>query len=544
MPYVLEQSLQEIYEDRGWDLIANENRRGRRGHRLFPTLRDLSAKLDVVITRMGYEERITMDVRAGLLARINQLRLGGKGPMFNTRHSTPVETLFRNPCVLELKLLVNDDEKAFMIGLLLIRLYEVFDLQGQPPDNALQHVTLIEEAHRLLRNVSTESSSEVSANPKGKAIEVFANILSEIRAFGEGFLIAEQVPVKLTPDAIKNTNLKLLHRLVAEDDRKLVGSAINLNEAEVRHLAVLQSGDAVAYSEGMHKAVLNRVPLSYAKKAGAVHVEDRAVRESMENFWIQNSELRKPYAGCFRCHHSGGQHLCVTFEKDLEEPSLRRAFRRLFNSIRFNNQDAILSGAREFKSICQRLFASRAKELSIYCIFTGLVEPEVERRGEMAGWSFEDVDQTIQLFSFAFHQVAALLDTSPPGPWSIELLSPLDALLADLSSRVNGLYVSAELPFSGCEACWKKCQYRFDMERELRERSDGSGPPTADKANWLKQDFVPRSRLAASQTLPADSLLELANAALCFGVQVFARWDLYPHEQAQFAGQLANALKH
>jgi len=51
-----------------------------------------------------------------------------------------------------------------------------------------------------------KQGGEVTANPKGRAIEVFSNILSEIRAYGEGIIIAEQIPAKLIPDAIKNTS--------------------------------------------------------------------------------------------------------------------------------------------------------------------------------------------------------------------------------------------------------------------------------------------------------------------------------------------------
>ena len=273
MPYVLEQGLREVYCDRGWDLARNVNRRGSVSPRRFPTLSDLVAKVRDVVDRMGYDERISMDVKAGLVARLDQLRSGGgKGPMLDTRSSIPAAILFGSPCVLELKQLVDDDEKAFVIGLMLIRLYEYYEGgegRSTPSKGGLRHVTLIEEAHRLLRNVSTEQGGEVAANPKGRAIEVFANILSEIRAYGEGFVIAEQVPVKLVPDALKNTNLKLVHRLVADDDRKAVGGTMNLTESQTRHLMTLGRGQAVAYAEGMRKSVLVTVPLSKANAPSA-----------------------------------------------------------------------------------------------------------------------------------------------------------------------------------------------------------------------------------------------------------------------------------
>jgi len=207
------------------------------------------------------------------LARINQLRSGGgKGLMLASSVGIESSVLFGAPCILELKQIVSDDEKAFIIGLLLIRLYENYEGSSEAYAGRLRHVTLIEEAHRLLRNVSTEQGGEVTANPRGRAIEVFANILSEIRAYGEGFLIAEQIPVKLAPDAIKNTNLKIVHRLVAEDDRKALGSTMNLTESQTRYLSVLRSGEAVAFTEGMRKPVLLSISLS-SLKANGRHIQ-------------------------------------------------------------------------------------------------------------------------------------------------------------------------------------------------------------------------------------------------------------------------------
>lgn len=195
MPYILEQSIYEIYEDKGWDLSINKNYRGQSNKRAYPTLTDLYNKIGEVVDRLGYDERISMDVKAGLKARINNLRIGGKGLMLNTRRSIPVQDLFEKPAILELKQFVNDEEKAFVIGLLLIKLYEYYEAQYRAGTEVefgeLRHITLIEEAHRLLKNVPTESAGEESANPKGKAVETFANILSEIRAYGEGILIAE-----------------------------------------------------------------------------------------------------------------------------------------------------------------------------------------------------------------------------------------------------------------------------------------------------------------------------------------------------------------
>lgn len=256
MPYILETALYEVYEERGWNLATESNVRLTEGdwknrdqYPIFPTLTDLYNKVGQVTARLGYDEKLEQDVIAGLQARIGSMRLGPKGLMLDTPRGMPLEKLLQKPVVLELESIGNDDEKTFLIGLLLSRMYGYRRLQAAEGeiDGSLQHVLVIEEAHRLLKNVSTQVDVE-SANPRAQAIETFMNMLSEVRHYGQAVLIAEQIPSKLTPDVIKNTNLKIVHRILAEDDRKLLGGSMNMSETQIRRLATLQPGEAVARS--------------------------------------------------------------------------------------------------------------------------------------------------------------------------------------------------------------------------------------------------------------------------------------------------------
>lgn len=260
MPQVLEQCLQAVYVDKGWNLAENTNRRG--VHSMaFPTLTDLYQKVDVVVDALGYETRITRDLKAALKTRINSLRLGGKGLMLDTRQSLPIEQILAYPTVLELEKIGDDDEKAFVMAILWIRLYEYLRSQyrSSNEDIPLKHITLIEEAHRLLTRTPRSHNPEI-ADVRGQAVEMFANILAEIRNVGEGIIIAEQIPVKLTPEALKNTNLKIVHRTVELEDRNVIGGALKLNDEQIEHLATLNVGEAVVYAEGEDGAFLVMVP--------------------------------------------------------------------------------------------------------------------------------------------------------------------------------------------------------------------------------------------------------------------------------------------
>lgn len=272
MPHVLEQCINAMYEDRGWDMATGQNRRGTH-HQAYPTLTDLYHKIDVVVGSLGYGARITPELTAALKVRVNSLRVGGKGVMLDTRISIPIKTLLEQPTVLELQAIGDDDEKAFIMGLIWIFLYEHYRANPRPDaaEPGLRHLTLIEEAHRLLTDVPVSVNPEI-ANTRGKAVETFCHMLSEIRAHGEGALIAEQIPARLAPDVIKNTSLKVMHRVVSEEDRLVTGGAMNLDEDQLRCVATLGKGEAAVYAEGDDRPYLVQVPLSKGRRSDEVAI--------------------------------------------------------------------------------------------------------------------------------------------------------------------------------------------------------------------------------------------------------------------------------
>jgi len=270
MPYILETALHEIYQDKGWDLATGVNVRlagsywaRRHDYPIFPTLSDLYGKVEAVTRALGYEARIEQDVVAGLKARVGSLRIGSKGLMLDVPRGNPMDRLLGHPTILELENIGNDSEKTFVMGLVLARLYQYRRLQaasGNLPRGAdLQHVLVIEEAHRLLQRTSTEVAVD-AANLRAQAVETFVNMLSEIRRYAQGVLVAEQIPSKLAPDAIKNANLKIIHRLLAEDDRTTLAGTMNMSEVQSRHLITLPVGQAAVYAEGEDHPLLIAAP--------------------------------------------------------------------------------------------------------------------------------------------------------------------------------------------------------------------------------------------------------------------------------------------
>ncbi|HEY7882492.1 MAG TPA: helicase HerA-like domain-containing protein, partial [Streptosporangiaceae bacterium] len=241
-PQVLSAALTRVYEDAGWDLalgepVAADANPG------YPNLTDLQRAAISVVREIGYSQRITDDVLGFIKVRLSSLRLGTTGRFLEGGHQLDFGALLDGNAVLEIEDVGDDSDKAFLMGTVLIRLAEHLRManRASPASPAgLRHLTVIEEAHRLLRRQETGAPAGAAAH----AVEMFAGLLAEIRAYGEGLVIAEQIPDRLVPDVIKNTAVKITHRLPAADDREAVGATMNMTQAQNRFLVTLNPGEA------------------------------------------------------------------------------------------------------------------------------------------------------------------------------------------------------------------------------------------------------------------------------------------------------------
>jgi uncharacterized protein len=252
-PQIMSQALQRAYEECGWDPQTGAGRPETDVPPSVPTLARLQAAALAVIEDVGYGPELRADVRGFVEVRLRSLRTGSAGRFFEGGHPVDIEALLSQNVVLALEDVANDEDKAFLIGTLLIRIVEHLRLRAKTaPAAGLRHVIVLEEAHRLLRAGRDGASAH--------AVELFASMLAEIRAYGEGIVVAEQIPAKLVPDVVKNTALKVLHRLPAADDRRLVGAAMNLDDNQSRHVVSMLPGEAAVFADGMDRPLRIRVP--------------------------------------------------------------------------------------------------------------------------------------------------------------------------------------------------------------------------------------------------------------------------------------------
>jgi len=286
MPYVLQTAVHELYAAAGWEPVS-----GRRGR--TPGLEELVDACDAVVDRLGYDKRIASDVKAALRGRLETLTEGSRGLVYAAGAQTPDEQLFSTPCVVELDALPRSQDKAFAMGLLVLRLacFRRWGA-GQGAAKGLRHILVLEEAHRLLR----EPTGGESAETQRRGVEQLSDLISEIRAYGQGVVVADQIPTRLAEDAVKNTDLKLLHRLVADDDRELVGGAIGANDAQRAELLRLRQGRAAFFQEPHDRPVLVQIPLVPGyDDAGAVLTDDQVARH------MSGVTPAKPYRACAGC---------------------------------------------------------------------------------------------------------------------------------------------------------------------------------------------------------------------------------------------------
>ncbi len=254
LPQLLAAAIEHAYTSRGWIVpigVRDQVDREPRPHD-YPGLGDLQRAADEVIDGIGYVGETLGNVRGFVNVRLKSLRLGTAGGMLERGYPVDFAALMRERVVFELDDIGNDQEKSFLMGVILVRLYEFLRVQVEVESKngrssrRFSHVTVVEEAHRLLRAALPGERSNF-------AVETFANMLAELRSYGEGLIIVEQVPSKIISDAVKNTGTKILHRLPALDDRHFAGFAANVTPEQVAAIGALPPGQAIGFTDEMDR---------------------------------------------------------------------------------------------------------------------------------------------------------------------------------------------------------------------------------------------------------------------------------------------------
>ena len=254
MPAVLKDAVLCAYEDCGWDLVESVNKIS---DKLFPTFTDLEKELWTVIKNSAYSEELKGNYIGSLVTRIKSLTNGLNGQIFAS-DEIDNKLLFDKNVIIDLSRIGSLETKSLIMGILVMRLNEYRMSEATEMNSKLKHVTVLEEAHNILKRISNEQNSE-SSNVSGKSVEMLSNAIAEMRTYGEGFIIADQSPNAVDVSAIRNTNTKIIMRLPDEIDRRLAGKAAALKDEQLDEIAKLPKGVAVVYQNDWIEPVLCKI---------------------------------------------------------------------------------------------------------------------------------------------------------------------------------------------------------------------------------------------------------------------------------------------
>lgn len=289
IPQLIERAIYASYADMGWSVKDNSNRFYDDPFAdkifAFPTLSDVLAKTEKVVDEQGFDDRLKRDYIGSIKARLQGLTLGAKGLMLDCRRSVDFDKLLDRKVVLELEDIPNAQQKSLIIGFILTNLIQVIKSRYERTGGKkVCHITLIEEAHRLLTKPEPGGSSS-----QRQAAETFADMLAEVRKYGESLIIADQIPGKLTPEVIKNTNTKIIHRLFAQDDKEAVGHTMGLEDEQIEFLSNLKVGHAVVFNGAWStKPVQVKINELHETDSAIVADERTKIREAALAFYKEN----------------------------------------------------------------------------------------------------------------------------------------------------------------------------------------------------------------------------------------------------------------
>ena len=231
----------------------------------YPTIDDMLDTAKVVMNRKQYGHENKDNLTEILTTRFKSLSRGMRGRIMNVSRSVDFEELFGSNVIVNVSRLSGTKDKAILMSLMMNALYEYRiskyntdeEYRANAQRNKLMHLCLVEEAHNVLLKPNDGGRG---GSPQSAAADLFGNMLSEVRGYGQGFVIVDQVPTRLIDDVIKNTNYKIVHRLTAPDDQRVMASCMAFREDQQYIIPALEKGNAIIYGDEDDAAVWVKIP--------------------------------------------------------------------------------------------------------------------------------------------------------------------------------------------------------------------------------------------------------------------------------------------
>lgn len=293
MPNILEQCIYNCYVKKGWNVVNSVNVFADLVPEdyLYPTFSDLCEEIELYLNNSDFQGESLSSYQGALLSRLKSFTTGIKGVLLNTTNHPDFESWINTRHVIELDGLADDADKSIVMGSLIMQYFQCVK-NSKKLNNKLNHIVVVEEAHRLFKNSGQNSSNQEVAAPEMQLVETLSNMMAEIRAYGEGFIIVDQSPGKVSQDVVSNSSTKIIHRLDNKTDIEMIEKSLLMDDLSFV-ISALNQGDAVVRTEGMEKPIKIRINKSGVKDSGAKY-EYKSSGDGLENIsnvdFIMNNE--------------------------------------------------------------------------------------------------------------------------------------------------------------------------------------------------------------------------------------------------------------
>ena len=242
IPQALEMVIAQAYRNHGWetgDMVLPGCRK------TFPTFREVRDMIMPFFRNCGlYQGEVRTNVSSALYVRINALAgfrfLQGAGKL-------PVEEILGRNTLIRFDGLDMLPDKCAFANFVLININE--HLRAAGTFHGLRQVIILDEAHNFLLNPTGINNSAAAVS------EFFGNLLSEIREYGVGMVVADQRVSILNQSVVENTGIKILHAMSSAEDEQIAAGALKLTEYQRQLFQTLAAGQAIVSIRGQRPII-------------------------------------------------------------------------------------------------------------------------------------------------------------------------------------------------------------------------------------------------------------------------------------------------
>lgn len=375
MPAILKEAVEKIYIEKGWDLV-NSMYRGS-GNPEFPTFNDLLAVLPNIIGNSSYSADTKGDYVGALVTRVTSLTNGISGHVFCDNYELPNSVLFDENTIVDLSRVGSSETKSLIMGIIVLKLTEHRISASNKANSSLRHITVLEEAHNLLKKTNVQNAG---SNVIGKSVEMICNSIAEMRTYGEGFIIVDQSPMSVDSAAIKNTNTKIVMRLPERNDCEAMAGSVNLNEEQKKEISKLETGIAVVMQNNWLESVLAHVDYYENNNGAAVVTDTYASIKALRSAVV--TELLKQYIADGSIDVERMARIIDSINVSIHKKSEYK--RRISNAL------SLLSQKRDIDLFCKTLYNTCGAD-AVFNVIEPIIQPSKDK--EKGIYSKESVEQ-------------------------------------------------------------------------------------------------------------------------------------------------------